>query len=147
MAELRSPARYAFRLRVSPLSSISSAGAETCQGPFRGMRRPMAWLAASGITSGPLFRPISRSGRIRGEARLTDRSIAEVVKRYAAEVGLKADEFSGHSLRAGFVTTAAERDVELTRIMDVTRHRDVRTLTGYVRRANLFKGHAGASFL
>src|SRR5215208_722112 len=106
-----------------------------------------AWLAASGITSGPLFRPISRSGRIRGEARLTDRSIAEVVKRYAAEVGLKADDFSGHILRAGFVTTAAERDVELTRIMEVTRHRDVRTVTGYVRRANLFKGHAGASFL
>ena len=46
-----------------------------------------AWLAASGITSGPLFRPISRSGRIRGEARLTDRSIAEVVKRYAARSG------------------------------------------------------------
>jgi hypothetical protein len=52
-----------------------------------------------------------------------------------------------HSLRAGLVTTAAERDVELTRIMDVTRHKDVRTVTGYVRRANLFKGHAGASFL
>jgi hypothetical protein len=33
------------------------------------------------------------------------------------------------------------------RIMDVTRHKDVRTVTGYVRRANLFKGHAGASFL
>ena len=48
---------------------------------------------------------------------------------------------------AGFVTTAAERDVELTRIMDVTRHKDVRTVTGYVRCANLFKGHAGASFL
>jgi hypothetical protein len=45
------------------------------------------------------------------------------------------------------VTTAAERDVELTRIMDVTRHKDVRTVTGYVRRANLFKGHAGASFV
>jgi hypothetical protein len=51
------------------------------------------------------------------------------------------------NLRAGFVTTAAERDVELTRIMDVTRHKDVRTVTGYVRRANLFKGHAGASFI
>ena len=45
------------------------------------------------------------------------------------------------------MTTAAERDVELTRIMDVTRHKDVRTVTGYVRRANLFKGHAGASFV
>ena len=42
---------------------------------------------------------------------------------------------------------AAERDVELTRIMDVIRHPDVRTVTGYVRRANLSKGHAGASFV
>jgi hypothetical protein len=52
-----------------------------------------------------------------------------------------------HPLSAGLVITAAERNVELTRIMDVTRHRDVRTVTGYVRRANLFKGHAGASFV
>jgi hypothetical protein len=45
------------------------------------------------------------------------------------------------------VTTAAERDVELTRIMDVTRHKDVRTVTGYVRRANLLKGYAGSGFV
>jgi site-specific recombinase XerD len=106
-----------------------------------------AWIAAAGITNGPLFRPVSRSGTVRGGARLTDRSIADIVKRYATAAGLKVADFSGHSLRAGFVTTAAERDVELTRIMEVTRHKDVRTVTGYVRRANLFKGHAGASFV
>ena len=61
-----------------------------------------------------------------------------IVKRYAVAAGLDPEEFSGHSLCAGFVATAAERDVELTRIMDVMRHRDVRTVTGYVRRANLF---------
>jgi len=105
------------------------------------------WLEAAGITDGALFRPISRSGNVRGDARLTDKSIAELVKRYAARVGLQASDFGAHSLRAGFVTTAADRDVELTRIMDVTRHKDVRTVTGYVRRANLFKGHAGSSFL
>ena len=77
----------------------------------------------------------------------TRRPIADIVKRYATAAGLKVEHCSGHSLRAGFVTTAAERDVELTRIMGVTRHKDVRTVTGYVRRANLFKGHAGASFL
>ena len=51
--------------------------------------------------------------------------------------------------RAGkAVTTVADRDVELTRIiMDVAQHKDVRTVTGYVRRANLFKGRAGSSFL
>ena len=69
------------------------------------------------------------------------------MKRYATAAGLDPAQFSGHSLRAGFVTTAAERNVELTRIMDVTRHRDVRTVTTYVRRANLFKDHAGAGFV
>ena len=58
-----------------------------------------------------------------------------------------AHSFAGHSLRAGFVTTAADRDVSECRIMDQTRHRDARTVRGYIRRANHFKGHAGASFL
>lgn len=56
-------------------------------------------------------------------------------------------DFGGQRLRAGFVTTAADRDVSESRIMDVTRHKDSRTVRGYIRRANLFKGHAGASFL
>jgi hypothetical protein len=42
---------------------------------------------------------------------------------------------------------AADRDVSESRIMDVTRYKDSRTVRGYIRRANLFKGHAGASFL
>jgi hypothetical protein len=45
------------------------------------------------------------------------------------------------------VPTGAEREVEPARIMDVTRHKDVHTITGSVRRANLFKAHAGASLL
>ena len=112
--------------------------------------RPVAavqdWLAAAGFASGPVFRPISRSGTIRGEARLTDRSVANLIKAYAEMAGQDPAVFSGHSLRAGFVTTAADRDVSETRIMDVTRHKDTRTVRGYIRRANLFKGHAGASF-
>jgi integrase len=104
------------------------------------------WLKASKIESGPVFRPVSRSGNVRPGA-LTDRSIAEIVKRYAGAIGLKVEDFSGHSLRAGFVTTAAERDVNESRIMDVTRHRDSRTVRGYIRRASMFKGHAGSGFL
>jgi integrase len=112
--------------------------------------RPVAlvrdWLAAAGIASGPVFRPMSRGGRVR-DMRLTDRSVALIVKDYAGRVGRAAEEFSGHSLRAGFVTTAADSDVSETRIMDVTRHKDTRTVRGYIRRANAFKGHAGAGFL
>lgn len=65
------------------------------------------------------------------------------MKGYAAKVGLKVEDFAGHSLRAGFVTTAADRDVSESRIMDVTRHKDSRTVRGYIRRANLLKGHGG----
>jgi integrase len=104
------------------------------------------WLEAAGITEGPVFRPVARSGRVRSVA-LSDQSVGDVVKKYAGLVGLDVEDFGGHSLRAGFVTTAAEDDVSESRIMDVTRHRDSRTVRGYIRRANLFKGHAGASFL
>jgi hypothetical protein len=104
-------------------------------------------LAAAGITGGPVFRPVSRSGTVRGDARLTDKSVADIVKAYARRVGLNVADFGGHSLRAGFITTAADRDVSEVRIMDVSRHKDSRTVRGYIRRANLFKGHAGTSFL
>lgn len=78
------------------------------------------WLDATGIEDGAVFRPISRSQNVRGAVRLTSVSIARIIKSYASEAGFEASEFSGHSLRAGFVTTAAERDVNETRIMEVT---------------------------
>ncbi|WP_238179931.1 site-specific integrase [Methylobacterium oxalidis] len=113
--------------------------------------RPVAlvreWLEAAGITEGPIFRPVSRSGRVRGAERLTDRSIAEIVKGYAKAAGLDASTFGAHSLRAGYITTAAERGADLARIMDQSGHRDPRTVVGYIRRANAFKDHSGSGFL
>jgi site-specific recombinase XerD len=106
-----------------------------------------AWLEAAQITDGPVFRPVSRSNNVRGDVRLTADSIARVVKGYAELAGYKRCDFSGHSLRAGFVTTAADYDVSETRIMEVTRHKDSRTVRTYIRRANLFKDAAGKHFL
>lgn len=104
------------------------------------------WLAIAQISQGPVFRPIDRHGRI-GAAALTDRSVANVIKRYAQAAGLDASRFSGHSLRAGFVTSALEHGADLFKVMDVTRHRRLETLKGYDRRARAFKDHAGAGFL
>ncbi|MDQ0998053.1 site-specific recombinase XerD [Phyllobacterium ifriqiyense] len=104
------------------------------------------WLNVSGITSGPLFRPINKGGRVSKE-RLTDRSVANIVKTYAAKAGLTVADFSGHSLRAGFVTSAADRGADINRIMDQTRHTDPRTVRSYIRRAERYKDHAGAGFL
>jgi integrase len=61
--------------------------------------------------------------------------------------GLDITEFGAHSLRAGFITSAAESGANLFKIMDVSRHKSVETVKGYVRTAELFKDHAGSSFL
>jgi len=73
--------------------------------------------------------------------------VALVVKRHAEAVGLDPDTFAGHSLRAGFLTSAADAGADVLRMMEVSRHRRVETVQGYVRRASLFKGHAGVGFL
>ncbi len=104
------------------------------------------WLEASGITEGPLFRAIDRHGRVMAEP-LSTRSIAEIVKKYAKSIGLDAEQFSAHSLRAGFITSAARSGAGLFKIMDVSRHRSVETVRGYVRDAELFQDHAGQAFL
>lgn len=143
--------REGLRLRIRRSKTDQEGAGQEIAVPHGRHLRPVEavrdWLDSAGISEGPVFRPVSRAGRVRGVERLTDRSVAEMVKRYATAAGLDAREFSGHSLRAGFVTTAAERGAEMTRIMETTRHRDVRTVTGYVRRANLFRGHAGSGFL
>lgn len=113
------------------------------------------WLDAAGITEGPVFRPVSRSGRVRNiphlaggdQPRLTTQSVADIIKRYCAAAGLDASRFGAHSLRAGYITTAAERGADLARIMDQSGHRDPRTVVGYIRRANAFRGHSGNGFL
>ena len=112
--------------------------------------RPIAaiddWLAAAGIASGPIFRPINKGGTV-SPGRLTDQSVALVIKHRAAAAKLDPTLFSGHSLRAGFVTSALEDGADTLRVMDQTRHRSVDTLRKYDRRAKAFTAHAGKGFL
>jgi site-specific recombinase XerD len=105
-----------------------------------------AWLEAAGITEGPIFRSVSKSGRASKEA-LSTKSVAELVKAYARRAGFNPEEFAGHSLRAGFLTSAAEAGASIFKMMDVSRHRSMDTVRGYVRNAELFKNHAGAGLL
>ena len=69
------------------------------------------------------------------------------MKAYAERAGFDASTFSGHSLRAGFLTSAAGKGASIFKMMDVSRHKSVDTLRGYVRDAELFKDHARASLL
>jgi len=81
---------------------------------LRPVEAVQAWLAAAEISSGPVFRPVLKGGRVQAEP-LTAHSVAAIVKRYAELAGLDPEQFAGHS--------------------------------GYVRRADMFKDHAGAMFL
>ena len=104
-----------------------------------------AWRDGAGITSGPLFRSIRKGGKI--GARLTAQSVADIVKSMPRACGLEPAQFAGHSLRAGFLTSAAKRGASIFKMMDVSRHRSVDTLRGYVRDAEMFQDHAGAGLL
>src|SRR6202042_2991166 len=87
--------------------------------PVRALR---AWLDAAGIEAGPIFRGVDRHGRVSSE-RITDRTVARIVQRCALAAGLDPSRFAGHSLRAGFATTAAQKGKSLDAIMRQTGHK------------------------
>ena len=107
-----------------------------------------AWLDAAGITEGAIFRRIlnKRTQRVT-ERRLAARNVAAIVKQGAARLGFDPSTFGGHSLRAGFVTSAVKRGANLIKITDVTGHRSLEMLKTYSRDAEAFVGHAGAGLL
>lgn len=105
-----------------------------------------AWLAAACITQGPIFCEVDRHGRV-GAAALSGRSVARIVKRIAKAAGLDETLFSGHSLRAGFVTSALGDGVDPLKVMKITRHVDPKTLAIYDRRETDLEDSAGEGFL
>ncbi|MBS1055025.1 tyrosine-type recombinase/integrase [Gluconobacter kondonii] len=112
---------------------------------IRALDHISAWCEAAGITSGLLFRSVDRHGRTGGS--LSDRSVARIIKTTAEAVGLDPERFSGHSLRAGFITSGAEAGADALLIAETSRHQSLDVLRSYVRHASLLKTHAGHRFL
>jgi site-specific recombinase XerD len=107
-----------------------------------------AWLAAAGIQDGPIFRRVWEHSRPRiGAKRLTARIVATIVQDAATRLGLDATTFGAHSLRAGFITSAAKRGANLFKICDTSGHKSLEMLRTYVRDAELFVDHAGDGLL
>jgi integrase len=109
----------------------------TC--PVRAWR---AWLARSGLTEGPAFRAVDRHGRL-GPRRLSDRAVADMIKRRAAAAGVEG-VFAGHSLRAGFATEGYARGVPELAIMRHGRWRSAAVMRGYVEEGALWADNAAA---
>ena len=99
------------------------------------------WIEISKITSGSLFRRFSKGSKLL-DKRLTDQTVALLIKEYLEIAGIDSKNYSGHSLRSGFATSAAESGVEERNIMAMTGHKSTEMVRRYIKEANLFKNNA-----
>ena len=99
------------------------------------------WIEESNISSGPLFRRFTKGSKL-SENRLTDQTVALLIKKYLKLAGINYKDYSGHSLRSGFATSAAESGAEERSIMAMTGHKSTEMVRRYIKEANLFKNNA-----
>jgi len=99
------------------------------------------WIEISKIASGPVFRRFSKGSKLTNN-RLTDQTVALLIKGYLKLAGIDSKNYSGHSLRSGFATSAAESGVEERSIMAMTGHKSTEMVRRYIKEANLFKNNA-----
>ena len=108
------------------------------------MRVLQAWTEEAGITSGPLFRSISRHAQLRPRG-LSGVDVARIVKKLAERAGLDPAKYAGHSLRAGHATSAAIAGVSERSIMNQTGHRSVQMVRRYIRDGSLFRENSAGT--
>tara|TARA_B110000483_G_scaffold138915_1_gene165967 strand:+ start:468 stop:1424 length:957 start_codon:yes stop_codon:yes gene_type:complete len=99
------------------------------------------WINISNIDTGPLFRRFTKGSKLT-ESRLTDQTVALLLKKYLTLAGINNSNYSGHSLRSGFATSAAESGAEERSIMAMTGHKTTQMVRRYIREANIFKNNA-----
>ena len=159
LAELKFVAS-GLRVTVSRSKRDQEALGQTVAIPEGRFIRPVSlvkeWLAAAklnesapiaqGATAGPVFRRLTRSDAVTS-APITDKTVARLVKAAAQAAGLDPSLYSGHSLRAGFLTQAAADRANLFKMKDHSRHKSLDTMADYVRDAAMFDDHAGDAFL
>jgi site-specific recombinase XerD len=87
-----------------------------------------------------LFRRFSKGSKLTNN-RLTDQTVALLIKKYLKLAGIESKNYSGHSLRSGFATSAAESGVEERNIMAMTGHKSPEMVRRYIKEANIFKNN------
>jgi len=99
------------------------------------------WIEISKINSGPLFRRFTKGSNL-SENRLTDQTVALLIKEYLMLAGINSKNYSGHSLRSGFATSAAESGADERSIMAMTGHKTTQMVRRYIKEVNIFKNNA-----
>jgi integrase len=111
--------------------------------PVRSLER---WLSVARIGEGPVFRPVDRHGRI-SEGPLSGEAVCLIVRDRLAAAGFDPTGYSGHSLRAGFATSAICAGVSTFKVRQQTGHASDAMLSRYVREGELFLGNAAGVLL
>lgn len=148
---------YAACLRRSELAALTLADVEiTSAGAAVAIRRSKTDQSGHGLVKGvprsgkatcPVgalerwlaVRPAGRSDSLFG---VSDATVARIVKRAAAAIGLDPARYAGHSLRRGFMTAASEAGATLQDIMAQSGHRSAKVALGYVERGQIFRNRA-----
>jgi integrase len=104
------------------------------------------WRERAGVAEGAIFRPVDRHGRVAPD-RLSDEAVSTVVKERVAQAGFDPDEYSGHSLRAGLATSAAQAGISSWRIRQQTGHASDAMLSRYIRDGELFTDNVAGALL
>jgi integrase len=104
------------------------------------------WLSAARIGEGPVFRPVDRHGRV-SAIRLSGEAVSLILRHRMAASGFNPAGYSGHSLRAGFATSATRAGVSTFKIRQQTGHASDAMLSRYVREGELFLGNAAGILL
>ena len=99
------------------------------------------WIKISKINQGAIFRKFHKGIKLSND-RLSDQSVALLIKYYLDLAGIDNKNYSGHSLRSGFATSAAEAGAEERSIMNMTGHKSTEMVRRYIKEANLFKNNA-----
>ena len=116
------------------------------ESPYCPVQALQDWLTVAEIDRGALFRRMYRSDKV-GSARLSSQSVAMVIKDCAHKAGLDSSQYSGHSLRSGFLTSAARNRASVLKMADQSRHRSLDVLRQYFKDEDLFTGNAGDGLL
>jgi len=115
--------------------------------PYCPVQAVSDWMVAAAISAGAVFRRLHRGGDAVGASRLTAQSVALVIKELATKVGLDPSRYAGHSLRSGFLTSAARNRASIFKMADQSRHKSLDVLREYVRAEDLFEDHAADRLL
>ena len=87
------------------------------------------WISYSKISDGKIFK-------------ISDKTVALTIQKYALLAGLDKTKYAGHSLRSGFATSTAETGADERSIMAMTGHKTTQMVRRYIQEANLFKNNA-----